>query len=165
IMVLVCAGEVMWGEREVEQLANEDTESFPSLDTPIVQSVSISKPVLYARAADFWGHKSFARFLIEVRAYATLKDSVIMGIPFPNVVSNIDKMNNDGFQMMVNKRKSGKTCYTINNRSGATADNPFKKLSAKKGGPHVPSCKPSVLTFNPYYVLDDMDSEEEAKVF
>nr|GEW14660.1 hypothetical protein [Tanacetum cinerariifolium] len=111
------------------------------------------------------GHKSFVRFLIEVRAYATLKDSVIMGIPFPDVVSNIDKMNNDGFQTMVNKRKSGKTCSTINNRSGAAADNPFKKLPAKKGGPHIPSCKPSVPTFNPYDVLDDMDSEEEAKVF
>ncbi|GKD56775.1 zinc knuckle CX2CX4HX4C containing protein, partial [Tanacetum coccineum] len=34
-----------------EQLANEDTDFVPSSDMPIVQPVSISKPVLYAGAA------------------------------------------------------------------------------------------------------------------
>ncbi|GJZ35069.1 zinc knuckle CX2CX4HX4C containing protein [Tanacetum coccineum] len=35
-------------------------------------------------------------------------------------------------------------------------DDPSKKMPAKKGGPHVPTCKPSVPISNPYDVLDDM---------
>nr|GEW78770.1 zinc finger, CCHC-type [Tanacetum cinerariifolium] len=108
-------------------------------------------------------------------------------------------MNNDGFQMVVNKRKSGKTGSTIYNRSGdATGkatwehfkqkvsyepkalgnlpkngaskvsnyakDDPYKKLSATKGGLHISTSKPSVPTSNPYDVRDDMESEEEADV-
>nr|GEV14300.1 hypothetical protein [Tanacetum cinerariifolium] len=114
-------------------------------------------------------------------------------------IPTVDKINNDGFQMVVNKRKSGKTGSTIYNRSGdATGkatwqhykqkvsyepkalgnlpkngapkvsnyakDDPYKKLSATKGGLHVSTSKPSVPTFNPYDVLDDMKSEEEADV-
>ncbi|GJZ31362.1 zinc knuckle CX2CX4HX4C containing protein [Tanacetum coccineum] len=88
------------------------------------------------------------------------------------VIPTIDKMNNDGFQTVVDQRKSGKTGSTINNCSGAAAtpkvststkDDPSKKLPAKKGGPHVLTCKPSVPTSNPYDVLDDMESEEEAE--
>ncbi|GJZ00936.1 hypothetical protein Tco_0518897 [Tanacetum coccineum] len=135
----------------------------------------------------------------QVGADVALKDSVTMGIPLPDVVPTIDKMNNDGFQTVVNKRKNGKTGSTINNYSGAATgkatwqlikqkvryepkahgnfpkngapkvstsakDDPSKKLCAKKGDPHVPTCKPSVPTSNPYDVLDDMESEKEAEV-
>ncbi|GKF23617.1 hypothetical protein Tco_0075939, partial [Tanacetum coccineum] len=41
---------------------------------------------------------------------------------------------------------------------------PSNKLPAKKGVPHVPTCKPSVPTSNPYDVQDDMESEKEAEV-
>ncbi|GKA22560.1 hypothetical protein Tco_0708522, partial [Tanacetum coccineum] len=111
------------------------------------------------------GWSSFARCLIEVRADATLKDTVTMGIPLPDgegftkeTVQNVkgipivDKMNNGGFQMVVNKRKSFKTGSTINNHSGAAA------------GLHVPTSKPSVPTSSAYDVLDDIESEEEAEV-
>nr|GEY59012.1 hypothetical protein [Tanacetum cinerariifolium] len=75
---------------------------------------------------------AFARCLIEVRADGPLKDSVTMAIPLSDgkgftketvqvEYSNVDKMNNGGFQMVVNKRKSGKTCSTIYNRSGTIA--------------------------------------------
>nr|GFA21049.1 zinc knuckle CX2CX4HX4C [Tanacetum cinerariifolium] len=141
----------------------------------------------------------FALYLIEVRADAALKDSVTMGIPLPEVIPNVEKMNNDGFQTVVNKRRSGKTSSTSNNCSGAAdgktiwqpvtqkvryepkahenfptneapkvsisdKDNHSKKLPVKKGGPHVPTCKPSVPTSNPYDVLDYIDSKEEADV-
>nr|GEX96425.1 hypothetical protein [Tanacetum cinerariifolium] len=43
-------------------------------------------------------------------------------------------------------------------------DDLSKKLPATKGGLHVPTSKPSVPTSNPYDVLDDMRSEEEAEV-
>ncbi|GJY02903.1 hypothetical protein Tco_0361055 [Tanacetum coccineum] len=137
--------------------------------------------------------------LIKVGADVALKDSVTMGVPLPDVVPTVDKMNNDGFQTVVNKRKNGKTGSTSNNCSGAAAgkatwqlikqkvryepkthgnfpkngapkvstsakDDPSKKLCAKKGDPHVPTCKPSVPTSNPYDVLDDMESEKEAEV-
>nr|GEW83231.1 hypothetical protein [Tanacetum cinerariifolium] len=207
-----------------EQLANEDADPDPSLDTPIVQSVSTSKLVSYARelgassaiskkgkflplesenlfdgvdftilikvveedgirlietqigkptmldsftssmCTDSWRRSSFARCLIEVRVDAALKASVTMCIPLPNVIPIVDKMNNDGFQTVVNKRKRGKTGSTINNRSGAAVDDPSNNLPAKKGGPHVPTCKPNVPTSNPYDVHDDMESEKEAGV-
>nr|GEV00727.1 hypothetical protein [Tanacetum cinerariifolium] len=74
----------------------------------------------------------FARCLIEVRDDAPLKDSVTIGIPLSYSegftkemvqvqYSNVDKMNNGGFQMVVNKRKSGKTSSTIYNRSDVIA--------------------------------------------
>nr|GEW69219.1 hypothetical protein [Tanacetum cinerariifolium] len=67
------------------------------------------------------GRSSFVRCLIEVRADAALKDNVTIAIPLPDGIHTVDKMNDDGFQMVVNKRKSGKTCFTINIRSGAAA--------------------------------------------
>nr|GEY66744.1 hypothetical protein [Tanacetum cinerariifolium] len=116
-----------------------------------------------------WGRSKFTGCLIEVRADVALKGSVTMGIPLPDdeecsSFPTIDKINNDGFQTVVNKRKSGKTSYTINNHSGVAADDPSKKLPAKKRRPHAPTCKPSVSTSNPYDVLDDMKSKEEAEV-
>nr|GEX87090.1 zinc knuckle CX2CX4HX4C [Tanacetum cinerariifolium] len=158
---------------------------------------------------DSWGWSSFARCLIEVRADAAWKDNVTMAIPFPDVegftketfqvdIPAVDKMNN-GFQMVVNKRKSGKIGSTINNRSRAVVGkaawqpikqkvnyepeahrnlpkngapkvsssakyDPSKNLPATKEGLHVPTSKPSVLTFNPYVVLNDMESNKEAEV-
>ncbi|GKE90831.1 hypothetical protein Tco_1571926, partial [Tanacetum coccineum] len=79
-------------------------------------------------------------------------------------ISTIDKMKNDGFQMVVNKRKSGKTGSTINNRSGAVVGKVAWHPIKQKGGFHVPTSKPSVPTSNPYDVLDDMESDEEVEV-
>ncbi|GKC58430.1 hypothetical protein Tco_1086028 [Tanacetum coccineum] len=169
------------------------------------------------------GRNSFARCLIEVRADTALKDNVTMAIPLPDgegftketfqifghvydqcpknvtCIPTVDKMNNDGFQMVVNKRKSGKIGSTINNRSGAAVGKaawqpikqnvnyepkahgnlpkngapkvsssakyvPSKNMPATKGGLHVPTSKPIVPTSNPYDVLNDMESNEEAEV-
>ncbi|GJX57667.1 hypothetical protein Tco_0287564 [Tanacetum coccineum] len=43
-------------------------------------------------------------------------------------------------------------------------DDPSKKLHAKKEGPHVHTYKSSVPTSNPYDVLNDLESEDEAEV-
>ncbi|GJT74148.1 integrase, catalytic region, zinc finger, CCHC-type containing protein [Tanacetum coccineum] len=48
--------------------------------------------------------------------------------------------------------------------STSAKDDPSKKLHARKGCPHVHTCKPSVPTSNPYDVLDDLESDEEAEV-
>ncbi|GJW29494.1 hypothetical protein Tco_0046369 [Tanacetum coccineum] len=83
-------------------------------------------------------------------------------------------MNNDGFQTVVNKRKSGKTCSTNNNRSGVTAgkatwqpikSNPAKAIdipsssytsvTAKKGGPKVSTNLSNIPTSNPYDWLSE----------
>ncbi|GJZ66917.1 hypothetical protein Tco_0630157, partial [Tanacetum coccineum] len=48
--------------------------------------------------------------------------------------------------------------------STSAKDDPSKKLHAKKGGPHVHTCKTSVPTSNPYDVLNDLESEDEAEV-
>ncbi|GKG16820.1 zinc knuckle CX2CX4HX4C containing protein, partial [Tanacetum coccineum] len=127
----------------------------PIIATQIGKSIMLDS-FTSSMCTDSWGRSSFARCLIKVRADATLKDSVTMGIPLPDgegitketiqveyewkppccdqckifghvydqclknvtVVPNVDKMNNDGFQMVVNKRKSGKAGSTINNCSG-----------------------------------------------
>ncbi|GJX23690.1 hypothetical protein Tco_0228135, partial [Tanacetum coccineum] len=83
------------------------------------------------------------------------------------VVPTIEKMNNDGFQMMVNKR-SGKTGPINNNRSGVNVDKttwqpikpkPAKAVdipsssSAKKGGPQISTSSSNIPTSNPYDLL------------
>ncbi|GJY48016.1 hypothetical protein Tco_0437972 [Tanacetum coccineum] len=82
------------------------------------------------------------------------------------VIPNVDKMNNDGFQRWLAKesvlikpkvRYEPKAHGNLPNNGapkGSTSakDDPSKKQHAKKGGPHVPTSKPSVLTFNPYDV-------------
>ncbi|GJU81212.1 hypothetical protein Tco_1283577 [Tanacetum coccineum] len=168
-------------------------------NSPLILKKWTMNTRLFKEEFPHFGQSSFARCLIEVRADAALKDNVTMGIPLLDGIPTVDKMNNDGFQMVVNKRKSGKTSSTINNRSGAAAckatwqpikqkvsyepkahgnlpkngahkvsssakDDPSKKLLATKGGLHVPTSKLSVSTSNPYDVLDDMESEKEAKV-
>nr|GEU36262.1 reverse transcriptase domain-containing protein [Tanacetum cinerariifolium] len=82
------------------------------------------------------------------------------------VISIVDKINNDGLQTMVNKRKSGKTGYTniIMVVLQLANEESSKKFHTPKGGPHVPISKSNVLTSNLYDVLDDMESEEEVKV-
>ncbi|GKE11870.1 hypothetical protein Tco_1415421 [Tanacetum coccineum] len=83
------------------------------------------------------------------------------------VVPTIEKMNNDGFQMMVNKR-SGKTGPINNYRSGVNVDKttwqpikpkPAKAVdipsssSAKKGGPQISTSSSNIPTSNPYDLL------------
>nr|GEU46844.1 hypothetical protein [Tanacetum cinerariifolium] len=98
------------------------------------------------------------------------------------VIPNVD-MDNDGFQTVVNKRKSGKTCSTNTYRSGVTVgkatwqpikpkttkavDLPssyFTSDTAKEGVLQVPTSSSNIPTSNPYDVLDDMESEEEVEV-
>ncbi|GKD35016.1 zinc knuckle CX2CX4HX4C containing protein [Tanacetum coccineum] len=105
------------------------------------------------------------------------------------VIPTVYKMNNDGFQTVVNKRKSGKTGYTINNRSddaaGKATWQPIKEKVRyeskihenfpKNGAPKVstsakndhskklPAKNGGVHSCNPYDVPDDMESEEEVE--
>ncbi|GJX76575.1 zinc knuckle CX2CX4HX4C containing protein [Tanacetum coccineum] len=127
---------------------------------------------------DSWGRSIFARCLIEVKADAALKDNVTMGIPLPD---------DEGFTketVQVDGAAAGKaTWQPIKQKvsyelkahgnlpkngapkiSISAKNDPSKKLHATKGGFHVPTSKPSVPTSNLYDVLDDMGSEEEAKV-
>nr|GEW32698.1 hypothetical protein [Tanacetum cinerariifolium] len=62
----------------------------------------------------------FARCLIEDKDDEVLKDSITTCIPLPEATIPTVDMNNDGFQTVVNKRKSGKTGYTNISRSGVT---------------------------------------------
>nr|GEY29341.1 hypothetical protein [Tanacetum cinerariifolium] len=48
--------------------------------------------------------------------------------------------------------------------SSYAKDDSSKKLFATNGDLHVPMSKPSVLTSNPYNVLDNMESDEEVEV-
>ncbi|GKD61465.1 zinc knuckle CX2CX4HX4C containing protein [Tanacetum coccineum] len=92
-----------------------------------------------------------------VKVDKVLKDNITMGIPLPEFPA-VD-MNNDGFQTMVNKRKSGKTSYININRSGdnvgKAALQPIKPKfrfepkahdnSPKNGAPNVVATRKGVL--------------------
>nr|GEW40977.1 hypothetical protein [Tanacetum cinerariifolium] len=197
--------------------ANADIDFVPNPGTPIVQSVSIPKPVSYARAARALralstipnkGRSSFARCLIEVSADVVLKDSVTINIPLPDVsipkpvsyaraagalraLSTIPNKGRSSFARCLIEvsadvvlkdsvtiniplhdgedfTKETKVSYqpkahenlpknSVPKVSSSTKDAPSKKLPTSKGGFHVPTNKPSVLTSNPYDVLDDIE--------
>ncbi|GKB94553.1 hypothetical protein Tco_0980690, partial [Tanacetum coccineum] len=154
-----------------EQLPNEVTGS-PSPDTHIVQSVSILKlagasfvepkrPIMLdsftsSMCIDSWGRSNFARCLIEVRADAALKDSVTMGIPFPDgegftketvQLSLLWKATWQPIKENVRYEPKVHGKFPKNGApkvSTSAKNDPFKKLPAKKRGVH--SCKPSVPT-------------------
>ncbi|GJW64237.1 hypothetical protein Tco_0116121 [Tanacetum coccineum] len=105
-----------------------------------------------------------ARYLIEVRVGEALKDNITMGIPLPQgtvfsketnatTIPNVD-MNNDGFQTVVNKRKSGKTCSTNTYRSGVTVGKatwqpikPKVRFEPKSHGNSPKNGAPNVSTY------------------
>ncbi|GJQ90655.1 zinc knuckle CX2CX4HX4C containing protein [Tanacetum coccineum] len=180
-------------------------------------ATQIGKPVILdsftsSMCTNYWGQGSFARCLIEVRANATLKDIVTMGIPLPDGEGFTKETIQVEYEWkppccdhckifghVYDQCPKNVTSSTINNRSGAAAgkatwqpikkkvsyepkahgilpkngapkvsnyvkDDPSKKLPATMGGLHIPTSKPSVPTSNPYDVLDDMESVEEAEV-
>ncbi|GKB04391.1 hypothetical protein Tco_0832534 [Tanacetum coccineum] len=120
----------------------------------------------HSMCIDSWGRSSFARCLIVVRADETFKDSVSVGIPLPEIfghvydqcpnnvtiIPTVDKMNKDGFQAVkVRYELKAHGNFLMNGApkvSTSAKDDPSKKLHAKKGGPHVHTCKPSVPTSN-----------------
>ncbi|GJV74900.1 zinc knuckle CX2CX4HX4C containing protein [Tanacetum coccineum] len=146
----------------------------------------------------------FARCLIEFNADTVLKESITMGIPLLDGPSFSKEMNamtiptvdmtNDGFQVVLNKRKSSKTGSTTNRSSvdvaayqfedGSKPSSSFFSAYSKMGGRKAPTNSSNILTSNPYDLLsqefdpenytrsgcdpnlvqDDMESEEEVEV-
>nr|GEW08144.1 RNA polymerase II second largest subunit [Tanacetum cinerariifolium] len=127
----------------IEETLPEDGV-IPSQDTPIVPSAFInSKPIFFARClievkADevlkysitigiplpkgsgvFW--KWFELSMSENHLGVNLVMYMINALNATDIP--IVDMNDDGFQMVVNKRKSGKTGSTSTNRSGVTVGN------------------------------------------
>ncbi|GJS55231.1 hypothetical protein Tco_0628593 [Tanacetum coccineum] len=88
-----------------------------------------------SRCIDSWGRSSFKRCLIEIR-------------------SRVDERCGNSL-VVINAISLGSLLQKFD---------PSKKLHAKKGGPHVHTCKTSVPTSNPYDVLNDLESEDEAEV-
>nr|GEV10958.1 zinc knuckle CX2CX4HX4C [Tanacetum cinerariifolium] len=100
-------------------------------------ATKISNPIMLnsytsSMCIDSWRRSSIARCLIEVKTDDVLKESVTMGLPLLDgsgvhdqcpkniTVTPIVDKSNDGFQMVVNKEKNGKTgsSSNSNNRNG-----------------------------------------------
>nr|GEW34386.1 RNA-directed DNA polymerase homolog [Tanacetum cinerariifolium] len=107
-----------------------------------------------------WGRSSFSHCLIEIKADEHLQDSVTMGIPLPKGEGFIKEtakttpnvVDNYGFKMVVNKKKSGKTGPTV----VKTTWQPIKQK-------YYPSAS-TVHTSNPYDASDNMESDEDVEV-
>ncbi|GJW36789.1 hypothetical protein Tco_0059709 [Tanacetum coccineum] len=94
----------------------------------------------------------------------------------PKNAMTIPTVINDGFQTMVNKKKSGKTGSTVkttwkpinqNEKPSKSANVPsssYSRGSAKNGGLQYHSSMSNIHTSNPYDDLDDMESDEEVEV-
>ncbi|GJV68149.1 zinc knuckle CX2CX4HX4C containing protein [Tanacetum coccineum] len=86
-------------------------------------------------------------------------------------------MNDDGFQTVVNKKKSGKTGFTVvkttwqhvnqkekPSKAANVPSSSFSRGSAKNGDLQYLSSASNIHTSNPYNALDDMESDEKVEV-
>ncbi|GKC96431.1 hypothetical protein Tco_1161873 [Tanacetum coccineum] len=80
-------------------------------------------------------------------------------------------MNNDGFQTVVNKKKSGKTCSIVVKTTWQPINQNVRFDPKSHGNPQKandglqhPSSASNIHTSNPYDALDDMENDEEVEV-
>ncbi|GJW64238.1 zinc knuckle CX2CX4HX4C containing protein [Tanacetum coccineum] len=107
-------------------------------------------------------------------ANEALKDSITMGIPLPegigftkeiNATTVPTVMNNDGFQTMVNKKKSGKTVSKEKPSKAANVpSSSFSRGSTKNRCLQYHYSTSNIHTSNPCDALDDRESDEEVEV-
>ncbi|GJY17947.1 hypothetical protein Tco_0389438 [Tanacetum coccineum] len=80
----------------------------------------------------------------------------------PKNAMTIPTVMNDGFQTMVNKKKS--VSKEKPSKSANVPSSSYSRSSAKNGGLQYHSSVSNIHTSNPYDALDDMESDEEVEV-
>ncbi|GKB18559.1 zinc knuckle CX2CX4HX4C containing protein [Tanacetum coccineum] len=125
-------------------------------------------------------------FIASQIAEEALKDCITMGIPLPEGIRFTKEMNattiptitnNDGFQTVVNKKKSDKTCSIIvkttwqptnqkekPSKAANVPSSSFSSGSTKNGGLQYHFSESNIHTSNSYDALDDMENDEEVDV-
>ncbi|GJR47823.1 zinc knuckle CX2CX4HX4C containing protein [Tanacetum coccineum] len=126
-----------WGQSSfarffIEIKADEALEDSISMGIPLPEGVGFTKETV--RVEYEWKPPRYE----QCKIFGHVNDQ------FPKNEMTIPTavMNNDGFQTVVNKKKSGKTCSTVVKTA----------------------CASNIHTSNPFDALDDMESDEEVEV-